>query len=303
MKSWRLIVAVLAGVCVASASAEPAMAQTSQRGETPLIAEYCQVRYIRKVDIPSEVEGKLVELPIEEGMSVAKDDLLALVDDTSARLALEFKKAEEKEAQLNAANEVNLKDARNNEELARAEAESFRELYEKGATPYYEMKKKVLEAIRALLRIDLAEMQKKIAEAQYIAKRSEREIAEFELDRRRITALFDGYIEMRIAQLGEWVQPGSPIATLVQLDRVRVGGDIDALASNGVVRAGAPVLVRVFNTANPDQSFEVNAPLGFVSSEVDGQKRYRIWVDIDNQKDSNGNWMVKPGMEAEIIFQ
>lgn len=303
MKSWRLIVAALASVCVAAISTEPAMAQTSQSGETSLFADNCYVKYIRKVDIPAEVEGKLVELPIEEGMTVAKDDLLALVDDTSARLALEFKKAEEKEAQLNAANEVNLKDARNNEELARAEAESFRELYEKGATPYYEMKKKVLEAIRALLRIDLAEMQKKIAEAQYIAKRSEREIAEFELDRRRITALFDGYIEMRIAQLGEWVQPGSPIATLVQLDRVRVVGDIDAIESNGAVHAGAPVMVRVFNAADPDRNFEVNASLGFVSSEVDGRARYRIWVDVDNQKDGNGNWMIKPGMKADIIFR
>ncbi|MCC9654453.1 efflux RND transporter periplasmic adaptor subunit [Rhodopirellula halodulae] len=303
MNTWRLIFAAMACIGTALISADLATAQTGSATDPSTVSQNCSVKFIRKVDIPAEVEGKLVELPIEEGMSVSKGDLLALVDDTSARLALEFKKAEEKEAQLNAANEVNLKDARNNEELARAEAESFRELYEKGATPYYEMKKKVLEAIRALLRIDLAEMQKKIAEAQYIAKRSEREIAEFELDRRRITALFDGYIEMRIAQLGEWVQPGSPIATLVQLDRLRVVGDISAIESNGMARAGAPVVVRVFNSADPDQDYETNAQLGFVSSEVDGLKRYRIWVDIDNRKDSNGNWMVKPGMDAEIIFQ
>ena len=81
-------------------------------------------------------------------------------------------------------------------------------------------------------------MQKKIAEVQMIAKRSEREIAEFELTRRKVTAPATGFIEARIAQLGEWVQPGTPIATLIQMDRLRVEGDIDALAISGPGDAG-----------------------------------------------------------------
>ena len=99
------------------------------------------------------------------------------------------------------------------------------------------MEKKRLEAKRAKLRIELADMQKKIAEAQMIAKRSEGKIAEFELTRRKVTAPATGFIEARIAQLGEWVQPGTPIATLIQMDRLRVEGDVDALTYK--VRQGA----------------------------------------------------------------
>jgi len=295
-----LAVLVLASGVVAQVGNSSVSASASS-GE--VAAENCTVKYIRRVNVPAEVEGKLLDLPVEEGMTVSEGDVMAVIDDTAASLALELKLAEEKEAMLNAANEVNLKDARNSEELAQAEAESFRELYQKGATPYYEMKKKVLEAVRATLRIDLAEMQKKIAEAQFVAKRSERQIAEFEKKRRNILAPFDGYIEARAAQLGEWVQPGSPIATLVQLDRVRVEGDVSALDFGGLIHAGTPVRVRVFVSSDSENAVDVTGKIGFVSSEIDLRKRYRVWVDIDNQKNGQGGWLIKPGMQAEIIFQ
>ncbi|MEM6980526.1 MAG: HlyD family efflux transporter periplasmic adaptor subunit [Planctomycetota bacterium] len=275
------------------------LGELSQR-EGKLTAENCAVKYIRNVNIPAEVEGKLVELKIEEGMLVQAGDVIAVIDDTSATLALNLKQAEEKEAMLNADNDVNLKDAINSEELAKAEAESFRVLHRKGATPFYEMQKKVLEAVRAALRIDLAEMQKKIAEAQYIAKRNERQIAEFELRRRKITATFDGYVETRVAQLGEWVQPGSPIATLVQLNRVRVEGDVNAMEAGDAINAGTPVTVRV--RTSYDNVLEIEGTVGFVSNEIDLRDRFRVWADIENQRSPAGGWLVKPGMKAEMTF-
>ncbi|MEM1226790.1 MAG: HlyD family efflux transporter periplasmic adaptor subunit [Planctomycetota bacterium] len=268
----------------------------------PIVAENCAVKYIRTVNIPAEVEGKLLELPIEEGTTVEAGAVIAVIDDTAATLALELKLAEEKEAMLNADNDVNLKDAINSEELAITEAKSFEQLYNKGATPYYEWKKKDLEAERATLRIDLAKTQKQVAEAQYIAKRSERKIAEFELRRRNITALFGGYIETRLVQLGEWVQPGSPIATLVQLDRVRVEGDVNVLDAGNRIHAGSPVTVRVFTTSNSNEAIEVRGEVGFVSGEVDLRQRSRLWVDIENQRNQFGGWIIKPGMHAELIF-
>ena len=202
--------------------------------------------------------------------------MIAIIDDTAAALALELKKAEEKEAVLNAANEVNLKDAVNSEELATAEAKAYEELRRQGAIPFWEMEKKRLEAERARLRIDLAEMQKKIAEVQMIAKRNEREIADYELTRRKVTAPLTGFVETRIAQLGEWVQPGSPIATVIQMDKLRVEGDVDALHSIRIVR-GMPVQVLIHN--GPGERLQINGKLDYVSMEQDLNRRYRVWVD------------------------
>ena len=285
------------GDAARSVTSSQSQAESESSPGFSIRAENCVVQYINKVNVAAKAEGTLMELRVEEGDTVSEDDVLAIIDDTAAALALQLKKAEEKEAVLNAANDVNLKDARNSEELALAEAEAYKELHREGAIPYWEMEKKILEAKRATLRIDLAVMQKKIAEVQMIAKRNEREIAEFELTRRQITSPATGFIESRIAQLGEWVQPGSPIATLIQMDKLRVEGDIDALRYPGQVVQGTPVVVTIY--AGAGKEIKLEGKLGFVSMELDLKKRHRVWVEIENKKIGN-DWVIKPGMRAEI---
>jgi multidrug resistance efflux pump len=293
------LILVLAGVVTA----------TAQDGSSPTVdeihAENCFVQYINKVNVAAKAEGTLMELKFEEGATVNEGDTLAVIDDTAAQLALELKQAEEKEAILNAANEVNLQDAVNSEKLAGAEAKSYETLYQERAIPFWEMEKKRLEAERARLRIDLADMQQKIAEAQMIAKFAEVKIAKYELTRRQVTAPSTGFIQDRIAQLGEWVQPGSPIATLIQMDRLRVEGDIDALRYPGQIVQGAACKVLVYSKGieDPKEALQYNGKLGFVSMEIDINKRYRVWVELENQKTANGDWVLKPGMRAEIIIR
>lgn len=288
-------------LALVASTAATCSAQQSEAG-TEIRAENCFVEYINKTNVAAKAEGTLMELRFEEGATVNKDDVLAIIDDTAAKLALELKKAEEKEAMLNASNEVNLKDAINSEELASAESTAYEDLYRERAIPFWEKEKKRLEAERAELRIDLAEMQKKIAEAQMVAKFSEVKIAEFELTRRQITAPSTGFIEKRIAQLGEWVQPGSPIATLIQMDEVRVEGDVDALRYPGEIVQGMPVKVLVYTNDDPDKALSFDTELGFVSMEVDSAQRYRVWAKIKNEKTANGDWLLKPGMRAELII-
>jgi multidrug resistance efflux pump len=279
--------------------------QTPSIAGTEIRAENCFVQYINKSNVAAKAEGTLMELRFEEGATVNAGDVMAIIDDTAAKLALDFKKAEEKEAVLNAANEVNLKDAVNSEELASSEAKAYDTMYRERAIPYWEKEKKRLEAERARLRIDLADMQKKIAEAQMIAKFSEVKIAEYELTRRQVTAPSTGFVEERIAQLGEWVQPGTPIATLIQMDKLRVEGDVDALRYPGQIVQGMPVQVLVYAQGhdNAEKAISFDAKLGFVSMEIDINNRYRVWVELDNDRTANGDWRLKPGMRAEIIIQ
>ncbi|MEC7679207.1 MAG: biotin/lipoyl-binding protein, partial [Planctomycetota bacterium] len=166
----RLSTTVLS-LCLATLTANPVC--WSQQAEAPepspgevIEAENCLVQYISKVKLAARSEGVLTELHFEEGDTVKMGQLIAVIDDTAAALAVALKLAEEKEAVMNAANEVNLEDALNAEELASAESEAYKDLRKEGAIPYWEMEKKRLEAKRAQLRIDLAVMQKKIAEVQ-----------------------------------------------------------------------------------------------------------------------------------------
>jgi multidrug efflux pump subunit AcrA (membrane-fusion protein) len=285
----------VAGQQVAGQQSSP-----GDRIQAEIHAENCMVQYINKVNVAAKAEGTLMEMRIEEGDTVTEDDVLAVIDDTAAALALELKLAEEKEAILNAANDVNLIDAKNSEELASAEFEAYKELRREGAIPRWELEKKRLEAKRGTLKIELADMQKKIAEVQMIAKRSERKIAEFELTRRKVTAPITGFIEARIAQLGEWVQPGTPIATLIQMDRLRVEGDIDALRHKNQVMQGTPVEVTI--QSESEYAIKINGKLGYVSMEIDLNNRHRVWVEIENYRNDQNDWVIKPGMKAEIVI-
>ncbi|MCG8650473.1 MAG: efflux RND transporter periplasmic adaptor subunit, partial [Pirellulales bacterium] len=139
-------------------------------------------------------------------------------------------------------------------------------------------------------------------EAQMHAKISEVKIAEFELERRQIKSPLTGFIETRIAQPGQRVQPGSPIATVIQMDKLRVSGDIDALRYQGLVRQGAPVQVLIYSQADTEKPLTFSGKLGYVSMEIDLSNRHRVWVELENRK-VNGDWMLKPGMRADIIIQ
>jgi len=280
-------------------------AQSPRPASNELRAENCIVKTIQNIRVPAGAEGRITQMLITEGANVAAGELLALIDDTQAKLALNLRKAEEREAELNALNDVNLRDAKNSERSAKAEAEAYKELRREGAVPYWEMEKKILEADRATLRIELAQLQEDVAKVQYVAKRSERELAEHELSRRQIVAPFAGFIENRVAQLGEWVQAGSPIIQLVQLDKLRVEGDIDALRNPGQITRGTPAKVMIHaNTRRSEgasaDAITLDAKVGFVSSEIDLNHRYRIWVEIDNQQIGE-DWVFKPGMEADIV--
>jgi multidrug efflux pump subunit AcrA (membrane-fusion protein) len=113
-----------------------------------------------------------------------------------------------------------------------------------------------------------------------------------------VTAPATGFIEARIAQLGEWVQPGTPIATLIQMDRLRVEGDIDALRYK--VRQGTPVQVTIYSET--ENVIKVDGKLGYVSMEIDLNNRHRVWVEIQNYRNDDEDWVIKPGMRAEIVI-
>lgn len=265
-------------------------------------AENCMVQYINKVNIPAKAEGTLMELNFEEGDTVNEGDVLAVIDDRAAKLAIELKRAEEKEAIMNASNDINLKDAINSEELASAEEKAYGDLRREGAIPYWEHQKKKLEAKRMKLRISLAEMQMKIDQVKMIAKGSELKMAELELTRRQVTAPATGFVETRIAQLGEWVQPGTPVATLIQMDRLRIEGDIDGLRYQSQVVKGAPVDVTIYTGPDNANGIRLNGKLGYVAMEIDINGKHRVWVEVENKKTATGDWLIKPGMRADIVI-
>ncbi len=151
--------------------------------------------------VTSQVAALVAEVVHDVGATVKRGDLIVRLDNDNARLALAQAEASllALEAQLVEAEAR----ARNGQELLERNFISDEELIARQAALA------VVEANR---------------DGQKVAV----EAAKLELARTRITAPFDAVVLARHAQVGGYVQPGSPVVTLTQSKGREVNAEVDA---------------------------------------------------------------------------
>lgn len=152
---------------------------------------------VRKVTVASEVKGKVVKMPVEVGSPVVGDEtLLAQIDDTWCRLAIQQNRArvDSTQAQL----DFELQELNRLNQLAGRNAITASELESKRA--------KVTE-----LRANLVEFKAAVEEQNERIARSQ------------ILAPFDGTVVAKLVELGGHVAEGTPIVEVVSR------GQVDAL--------------------------------------------------------------------------
>lgn len=152
-----------------------------------------------------------------------------------------------------------------------AEAEASRRLAEQGSLPKLQLDN-VLSALSAA--------------------RSQLEAAVADLDRNILRAPFDGVVDKVDVELGSAVQPGTPVATILNLDPVLAKGEVSE-RDLGHVKPGDRAEVRLVNGQ------QVEGTLRHVSRDATSATRtFRVEVAIPNEDGS-----VPAGMTAEITLR
>ena len=165
------------------------VATAERRPVQPLKPIIGRLVEVRKVSVSSEVEGQVVDMPVEEGTPVVgSETVLARVDDVWIRLALERGRSEVASIQSRLTYES--LDLTRLEQLAETNTISASELDAKRASV------KTLEA--------------DLATAQATVKEEDERLA-----RLVIRAPIDGTIIAKHAELGERLSPGSPVVDIV----------------------------------------------------------------------------------------
>lgn len=229
----------------------------------------------KQAALSTDIQGRLVELPVEEGTRVFAGDLVARLDTTQyeAALARSRRTAEVSEADLQRATH----------EQARAESEAMRaRAGEKSAKQSYERiaalvasgdeRQAVLDdAIaardQATAARDAAEAGRRVQDAAVVAAQAALEAAKaaiFEVEvlirKSSVFAPFDGVITRKNAEIGEVVSaigatgPNArgAVATLVDFATLEVQVEL-AQTSLAAARAGAAVLI--YLDAFPEQAY------------------------------------------------
>lgn len=273
-----------------------------------------------------KVQGRIVELPIEEGQSVQAGTLLARLDDADykqkvrideagvwvreSNLALTLAGTREQEIK---ASQQTMIDAQADLQQKKLDAQRAQRLFSEDAVSsqdkdlaltalkrsqaaFQAAEQRYNEAVEGSRKEDIA-----IARANLNQASANLGLSRVNLGYTELLAPFTGVITVRQAELGEVVVPGAPVVTLADLDHIWLRAYI-AETDLGRIHWGQDVVI----TTDTYPGKQYHGKISFISSTAEFtpksvqtyQERvtlvYRIKVDIDNP-----NHELKPGMPAD----
>jgi multidrug resistance efflux pump len=231
------------------------------------------------------------------------DQPLAQIDDLDARMAMDVALSKFKSARKQAENEISVKAAEAQRDVYQAEwdvALETNKQFQKTISET-EIRRLRYRTENARLQIDQAKFDLVVASLDALAAHAEFKRAEAMVEHRKIISPIDGDVAKVFRRKGNWVAVGEPVARVVHMDRLRVYGFFPAqkYARNEV--AGKPVQIRVDLDGGGSET--LTGTIDFASSVIDINKRFEVWAEIANKKNAQGEWILKPGLSAEMIPQ
>jgi membrane fusion protein, multidrug efflux system len=273
-----LLVIILASILILSASSRsnvqaPAMAPAPVEVSpvtsgtiTETVAAVGRITAMSDVRISSETAGRVTRVLVEVGDRVRAGQPLVMVDDELRALAVEQARAQRLAAETQFTK-------------ARGDAERAGRLHATGDVSNTE-----LEAYQLGLRS---------AEAAFTSADVALRLARRQLDDTRIKSPINGFVASRAVDKGEMVAPGTEIANVVDLSRIKVVVEIPEEEITKL-HPRQPASVRV--DAAPERVFEGTVlTVGKKSIGANGH-RYPVEVVVEN-KDTD---LLKAGMFARV---
>lgn len=249
-----------------------------------------QTEATRQVMVASETSGRVISDPIRAGAFVTEGQLLCQIDTGTRSIGLAEAQAARTEAAARLPEaEARLAEAQASLTAAEIDANAADRLSEQGfaSTTRAASAAATLSAAEAAIRSAQAGVQ--AAEAGILAADAAVDRAEEELSRLEIRAPFDGLLESDTAELGALLQPGSPCATIIELDPMKLVGFVPE-SEVARVRLDAPAQARL---ATGD---EVAGLVTFLSRSADPETRtFRVEITVENN-----DLAIRDGQSADI---
>jgi multidrug efflux system membrane fusion protein len=231
----------------------------------------------RQVIVKSETTGLITSKPISKGTKIKSRQLLCEIDpgirESSFRDSLS--KLREASARTPEAN------SRVNEAKARIVEAEINYLAAKKLKRGGYASDSRLASTQALLQMALANFETakagvETAKARIASATANITSAQKELDRLKILAPFEGYLESDTAEIGSLMQPGSICATIVDLSSIKLVGFVPENAVSKI-KLGAQASGRTVS------GLISKGRVSFISKSADQSTRtFRLEVEIDN---------------------
>lgn len=227
-------------------------------------------------DVAPEASGRVVATPVDVGQYVKQGAILVRIQGVDANLRLDESRANAERAG------AALKFAESQHQLAQTTTQRYQALLATGDVSRTVADQATTEAETSLQSVNTARASLAQARAQLaLAEKAASDVA--------VIAPFSGFISARQVSLGEYVQPSSPVVTLLKIDPVRLLLTIPSVQTAEVVR-GQRVTATV--DAFPGETFE--GQITAVNPAVtEGSRSLNVEAKVPNPKAR-----LKPGMFA-----
>lgn len=289
------LIAVAVAFCSVNANVRADQTQNDQTQVGQIRADSVLIRLIDQVDVPARVVGSLIAVSVVEGTVVRKDQLLAQIDDTDAKLEQKRARYELAIAEYQAKDDVAIRSARKSLVFAQADYDRLRRANESRprSVSQSELEKAQLDAEQAKLAIERAQREQELASIQQNLIESQSELAERNVELRKILSPLNGVVVSVLHRPGEWVKPGDKMFQIVRTDRLRAEGFV---AASEVVEdlRGATVTLTPWLDDKPGDTYR--GKIVFVSPEIDPiNGQVRVWAEVENP-----DGILRPGLRANM---
>jgi membrane fusion protein YbhG len=323
MKRRRSMLIVLAALIVAGVYLYPRLTKDSKPQNELVLSGNIEAH---ESLVSFKVQGRIVDLPVEEGQSVQAGALLArldiddyrqrvLIDEANVRVRqsnLALTLAGTREQEIKAAQQTML-DAQADMQQKKLDYDRAQRLFSEDAisaqdrdladtalkraqATFQAAEQKYNEALEGSRKEDIAIAQANLKEAS-----ANLGMSRVNLDYTVLRAPTAGVITVRQAELGEVVVPGTPVVTLADLDHIWLRAYV-AETDVGRVRWGQDAVI----TTDTYPHKQYHGRISFIASDAEFTPKsvqtykervtlvYRIKIDIDNASHE-----LKPGMPAD----
>jgi len=246
----------------------------------------------RQVTVAAETSGLVISDPLRKGASVAAGDVMCRLDPGTREASLAEARARliEAEGRVPEA-EASVIEANARVREAEINLNAARQLSQDGFASETRLVSAEAAMDAAQAGVQRANSSVVAARAGIEAAQAEVATAEREIERLTIRAPFSGLLETDAAELGTLMQPGTPCATIINLDQVKLVGFVPETEAPKVT-VGAIAGARLTNGE------EVRGTVSFLSRSADELTRtFRVEVTVNN-----ADLRISDGQTAEILI-
>lgn len=240
------------------------------------------------VQISAEVSARIVELPIDEGDEVRRDQVICRLDDQDVSASLTSAKARrDAEAFRLQSEHARLAGQEASLEYAKRELGRMQTLHETGDVPMRDLDNAAERVEDLEIAIEVARHSISVMESSLAAAVADIERAEDALANTVITSPMDGLVTMLNVEAGEIVtgsttNPGTVLMTIADLSRMVHNAEV---AESDVARVEVGQRSKLYINAYPDEVFSgtVRHIAWQQSMNMNGTGFFRTEIEIDLQ--------------------